>query len=221
MVSQLPSPWANRCCWPFIVPTCLSDLGKPRRIRGKNISNWSTRSAANTTCARRRSRWPRAGQARMLLARAAAYARHRDYLSVLFNRETMEPLIAGSPFVRALEELVQTAKLNPACAAELTPQQCVDLVINGEAAMAIGFLDRRTKTLPTSSIAVAELPGSDTAYHWGQARWEPRARLTKQAGLRCAAWADASERLFAAAITLRVPSFCCRGWRASMAVKNS
>ena len=40
--------------------------------------------------------------------------------------------------------------------------------------MAIGFLDRRTKTLPTSSIAVAELPGSDTAYHWGQARWEPR-----------------------------------------------
>ncbi len=112
--------------------------------------------------------------ARLLLARAAAYARHRDYLSVLFNRETMEPLIAGSPFVRALEELVQTAKLNPAGAAELTPQQCVDLVINGEAAMAIGFLDRRTKTLPTSSIAVAELPGSDTAYHWGQARWEPR-----------------------------------------------
>ena len=112
--------------------------------------------------------------ARMLLARAAAYARHRDYLSVLFNRETMEPLIAGPPFVRALEELVQTAKLNPAGAAELTPQQCVDLVINGEATMAIGFLDHRTKTLPTSSIFVAELPGSDTAYHWGHGRWEPR-----------------------------------------------
>jgi len=112
--------------------------------------------------------------ARMLLARAAAYVRHRDYLSVLFNRETMEPLIAGPPFVRALGELVQTAKLNPAGAAELKPQQCVGLVINGEAAMAIGFLDRRTKTLPTSSMAVAELPGSDAAYHWGQARWEPR-----------------------------------------------
>jgi multiple sugar transport system substrate-binding protein len=92
----------------------------------------------------------------------------------LFNRETMEPLIAGPPFVRALEELVNTAKLNPADTAELNPQQCVDLVINGEAAMAIGFLDRRTKTLPTSSIAIAELPGSDTAYHWGQTRWEPR-----------------------------------------------
>ncbi len=112
--------------------------------------------------------------AQLLLARAAAYARHRDYLSVLFNRETMEPLIAGSPFVRALEELVKTAKLNPAGTAALTPQQCVDLVLNGKAAMAIGVLDRHTKSLPTRPIAVAELPGSDTAYHWGQSRWEPR-----------------------------------------------
>jgi multiple sugar transport system substrate-binding protein len=110
---------------------------------------------------------------RTLLARAAAYARHRDYLSVLFNRDTMEPLIAGPPFVRALDELVNTAKLFPAGGAELTPRQCVDLVLSGQAAMAIGFLDRHGKTAQMVSIEVAELPGSDTAYHLGHAAWEP------------------------------------------------
>ena len=110
----------------------------------------------------------------MLLARAAAYARHRDYLSVLFNRDTMEPLVAGPPFVRALDELVKVAKLAPAGAAELTPMQSVDLVLSGQAAMAIGFLARRGKEAPGVSIAVAELPGSDTAYHLGHAAWEPR-----------------------------------------------
>ena len=44
--------------------------------------------------------------ARLLLARAAAYAKHRDNFSTLFNIETFKPLVAGPPFVRALEELV-------------------------------------------------------------------------------------------------------------------
>jgi ABC-type glycerol-3-phosphate transport system substrate-binding protein len=50
----------------------------------------------------------------VLLARAAAYAKHRDNYSALFNIETMEPLVAGPPFVQALEELVATAKSGPA-----------------------------------------------------------------------------------------------------------
>jgi hypothetical protein len=58
---------------------------------------------------------------RMLLARAAAYAKHRDYFSVLFDRETMEPLIAGPPFVRALTELVAATKTEPKNADSLTP----------------------------------------------------------------------------------------------------
>jgi ABC-type glycerol-3-phosphate transport system substrate-binding protein len=37
-----------------------------------------------------------------LLARAAPYARHRDQVSTWFDIETMEPLIAGPPFVRAI-----------------------------------------------------------------------------------------------------------------------
>ncbi|HEY1784784.1 MAG TPA: extracellular solute-binding protein [Pirellulales bacterium] len=45
-------------------------------------------------------------RARLLLARAAAYAKHRDNYSTLFDIETFQPLVAGPPFVRALEELV-------------------------------------------------------------------------------------------------------------------
>ncbi|MCU0983176.1 MAG: extracellular solute-binding protein, partial [Pirellulaceae bacterium] len=42
----------------------------------------------------------------VLLARAAAYARHRSYFATLFDLQSMEPLIASPPFVKALEELV-------------------------------------------------------------------------------------------------------------------
>ena len=42
----------------------------------------------------------------VLLARAASYAKHPDNYSTLFDINTMEPLIAGEPFVRALEELL-------------------------------------------------------------------------------------------------------------------
>ena len=46
----------------------------------------------------------------VLLARAAPYAKHRDDYSTLFDIRTMEPLVAGPPFVRALEELVVVAR---------------------------------------------------------------------------------------------------------------
>ncbi len=36
----------------------------------------------------------------LLLARAAAYAKHRDSYSTFFNIDSMEPLIAGPPYVR-------------------------------------------------------------------------------------------------------------------------
>ena len=43
--------------------------------------------------------------ARLLLARAAASALHRDQLSPLWNLDNFAPLITGPPWVRALEEL--------------------------------------------------------------------------------------------------------------------
>ena len=54
---------------------------------------------------------PRLGGA-CLLARAAAYAKERDNYTTLFDEKTLEPAIAGPPFVRALEELVAATKLD-------------------------------------------------------------------------------------------------------------
>ena len=58
-----------------------------------------------------------------LLARAATYASYRSNFSVLFNIATMEPLIDGPPFVRALEELVAAAGPGRRAAAEAGPQR--------------------------------------------------------------------------------------------------
>jgi ABC-type glycerol-3-phosphate transport system substrate-binding protein len=112
---------------------------------------------------------------RLLLARAAAYAKHRDYQAVLFDRETMAPLIAGPPFVRALTELVAAAKDGPQDAASLTPADAAWLALIGRTAMAIGWpaavAQKSTATVP---IAFAHLPGSETAYNPRHAAWEPR-----------------------------------------------
>jgi ABC-type glycerol-3-phosphate transport system substrate-binding protein len=158
----------------FYRPDVLERLGKPVPQTWEEYQTLATELSRRPNLRATAEPLADGWAARMLLARAAAYARHRDYLCVLFNRDTLEPLIAGPPFVRALDELVKTAKLSPAGGAELTPPQCVDLVLSGQAAMAIGFLDRHGKEAPGVSLAVAELPGSDIAYHLGHAAWEPR-----------------------------------------------
>ncbi len=56
-----------------------------------------------------------------LLACAAAYARHRANYSALFHIESMQPLVDGPPFVRALSELVEVAKTGPKDQLELDP----------------------------------------------------------------------------------------------------
>ena len=49
----------------------------------------------------------------VLLARAAPYVSHRENYSTMFRIDSMEPLIDGPPFVRALEELVAAAAWGP------------------------------------------------------------------------------------------------------------
>ena len=69
-----------------------------------------------------------------LLARSAAYATHPNNLSTLFRINTMEPLIAGPPFARALEELVATAD---AAALDMDPNAVRAAFWRGKAGMAI------------------------------------------------------------------------------------
>lgn len=119
---------------------------------------------------------------RVLLARAAAYARHRDYFSVLFDRETMEPLIAGPPFVRALTELVAAAKNNgPKDLEKETPEDAVRLLLGGHVAMAIAWpsaaieLSKSTDAaVDKVQVSVAKLPGSAEAFNPRHGAWESR-----------------------------------------------
>ena len=118
---------------------------------------------------------------RMLLARAAAYARHRDYFSILFDRETMDPLIAGPPWVRALTELVAIAKSGSTDAMSITPADSLRLVLSGKAIMGIGWPSAAFETAeksisnhPMASVAIAELPGASVAYNPRHESWEPR-----------------------------------------------
>ncbi len=69
---------------------------------------------------------------KVLLARAAAYAKHRDYYSTLFDKDTMQPQIASPPFVRGLEELVAASKPNAAVSLAATPADARQAILAGD-----------------------------------------------------------------------------------------
>jgi multiple sugar transport system substrate-binding protein len=128
---------------------------------------------------------------KLLLARAAAYGRHRDNYSTLFRMDTMEPLIAGEPFVRALTELVADTKSGKFVTGAKTPGEVEQAVLAGSAAMGLTWTTaaKQLATAPTgeesnstasvklsegAKIRFAELPGAPQAYNVGTNMWEDR-----------------------------------------------
>ncbi len=114
-----------------------------------------------------------AGQ--MLLARAAAYARHRDNYSTLFNIDDFRPLIDGPPFVRALEEMVAAAKSSGGDAESanplrLDPAGVRSALVAGQCAMAITWPtaagDTRRPAAVLADLGFAELPGSQQSFNF-------------------------------------------------------
>jgi multiple sugar transport system substrate-binding protein len=122
---------------------------------------------------------------RLLLARAAASALHRDQLSPLWDLEKLEPLIASPPFVQALEALVKdNAHDAPGPPGNeladrklLTPEQCCEKFQAGECALAIGWPGVTAETvapkLQSEQIGVTMLPGSREMFHPKTQQWEP------------------------------------------------
>ena len=122
-----------------------------------------------------------------LLARAAPYAKHRDNYSALFDIETMEPLVAGPPFVRALEELAASAKQGPNENLQYDPTAVRDEFWRGHCGLALTWPTAAGKTRPGGSsaaadqeprdicVGLAELPGAPEAYNVGTKAWEPLA----------------------------------------------
>lgn len=113
---------------------------------------------------------------RLLLARAAASALHRDQLSPLWNLENLEPLITGPPWVRALEEVVADNRCGQPEPQLLAPQDCYAKFLAGECAFAIAWPqalpDKSPSPLQPEQMGMALLPGSNEVYHPLAAKWE-------------------------------------------------
>jgi multiple sugar transport system substrate-binding protein len=115
---------------------------------------------------------------KVLLARAAAYAKHRDNYSTWFDIATMEPLIAGPPFVRALEELVETARLGPADQLQADPADVREAFWRGECGIALAWPDGSAAIeLPADdapAVQFNELPGAEEVYDVATGQWSRR-----------------------------------------------
>jgi multiple sugar transport system substrate-binding protein len=120
---------------------------------------------------------------KVLLARAAAYAKHRDYYATLFDTETMAPQIASPPFVHALEELVAAAKPDSTVCLAATPADARRAFLSGQCALAIswptaaqsssGSNSESRTPIPESFLpGFAELPGSSEAYNPMTKSWQ-------------------------------------------------
>src|SRR5262245_15411686 len=117
-----------------------------------------------------------AGQ--LLLARAASYAMHREQVSPLFQIDNMTPLIDQPPYVRALEELVGTAKSGGYSTQRLTPAEVFQRIRVGNCTMAITWPTAdpagSQAAEPAGKLRFAMLPGSSQAYRFATKSWEPR-----------------------------------------------
>ncbi len=112
----------------------------------------------------------------VLLARAAPYAKHRHNYSTLFDIDTMEPLVAGPPFVRALEELVAVAKAGPADPTQYDPAAARAAFWQGKCGMTLSWPTAAAEVAAGSNVPVGfiELPGSTDVYDVGKRQWTTR-----------------------------------------------
>jgi ABC-type glycerol-3-phosphate transport system substrate-binding protein len=111
----------------------------------------------------------------LLLARAAAYASHRDQKTPLFELGELTPLIDQPPFVRALSELVASIKAAGQPPVD-SPAAAFQEMLAGGCGMALAWPagDPLAADAKVPPLAFAELPGSRSAYNFGQKRWEER-----------------------------------------------
>jgi ABC-type glycerol-3-phosphate transport system substrate-binding protein len=113
-----------------------------------------------------------------LLARAAPYAKLPGRYSTLFEIETMEPLVAGPPFVRALEELVTAHRDGPAEQTSYTPDDVRQAFWRGECGLALTW---PSAAIPPAAartgvqVGFAALPGAGEAFDPTSGRWQARA----------------------------------------------
>ncbi len=122
-----------------------------------------------------------------LLARAAAYAKHHNHYSTLFDMQSMAPLVAGPPFVRALDELTATAKHSAKSSLEFGPREVRRALADGQCALALVWLaparsrgagggkeDAKNPAAPALHLGFSVLPGASEAYNLATKAWDKR-----------------------------------------------
>lgn len=123
--------------------------------------------------------WSDAFRAAMFLARAAPYALHPDNLSFTLDIQTGTPLLAEPPFVQALEDALAALRHLDAASLTMGPEQCVQAVLEGRAAMAVGVvgnLETSGERQPAGSaegfrLGVVRLPGAARVFHRQRGSW--------------------------------------------------
>ena len=132
-----------------------------------------------------------------LLARAAPYAKHRNHYSALFDMEDMAPLVAGPPFVKALDELAAAARHGPDTKLDFGPAEARQALVRGQCAIALTWpAPARSRELQSNGqpaggeaaggepaedkepahieFGFIELPGASEAYNVGSKTWDKR-----------------------------------------------
>ncbi|MFM1802886.1 MAG: hypothetical protein RJA81_2238, partial [Planctomycetota bacterium] len=98
----------------------------------------------------------------LFLARSTATGKHRDHFSFLFSAETMEPRIAGAPFVDSLTAIAAMGQPTG-----LTPDEARKAFRQGDYPILIDYAEKAALWADASEknkIAVAPLPGSFRVY---------------------------------------------------------
>ncbi|MBN2217067.1 MAG: extracellular solute-binding protein [Pirellulales bacterium] len=118
----------------------------------------------------------------VLLARASSGVEHPSNYSTWFDIETMAPLIDGPPVIRALVQLVETAKHGASDQLEADPEKVREAFWQGKCGMALTWPTAaapsgvETSTTERPAAGVAELPGSREHFDVDHGRWEKRDR---------------------------------------------
>lgn len=111
-----------------------------------------------------------------LFARAGGYLVTPGRYSTYFDIQTMDPLIDSPPFVRALEEMIESAKYS----AFKSVEQCYQSAINNQSLFTVMWpaktwsTDSDTEFSEAIPMEVASLPTSDFRYDYSRGDWVAR-----------------------------------------------
>ena len=118
-------------------------------------------------------------RATLFFARSLAFAKHPENYSVWFDLETSESLLQSPGFVEGLASSQRAWQRMAPIIAEQTPATCRRAIIEGRAALAIGYepanadLDSpRIERAAGIDIGVCRLPGTKKTFNRNSQRWE-------------------------------------------------